>query len=158
MPDQPSLLQWVPTAVGAGLAGAIAMTLFMHAVSLLNLARAPMIVAVGSLFTKRRDNALPVGWAVHLSAGTVFGILYGFAMVGFPESGLGLCIGIGALIGTIHGIATAIALVAAVSEQHPLEEFRTVGFNVALTHAVGHIVYGLVVGLIVGLALPQMGN
>ena len=56
-------------------------------------------------------------------------------------------------MGIFHGIVVSMVLVMAVSDSHPLEQFREAGFGVAISHFIGHVVYGLTVGIVFGLSM-----
>lgn len=136
----------------AGTAGAIAMYIAMRIINLAGWAEGDMILAVGSLATKRRDNAFAVGIAIHLSTAVVFAFLYMLALsslgfVKFPGAMIS-----GAFFGVFHGIFVSLGLVWVASDQHPLEEFRGATLPIGVMHFVGHVVFGGVVGLVISLS------
>jgi hypothetical protein len=136
----------------AGLLGAVAMTVVMRGISSTRWARADMIVAVGSLLTKSRDNAFLVGLFLHGISAVVFGVVYGLLLLagGMATWPAGLFAGAG--IGVFHGLVVSLSLCWLVAEQHPVEEFRHVSIAVAFAHFVGHVAYGAVVGLALAFA------
>lgn len=136
----------------AGLIGAVAMTAAMRLMSRTHWARADMIIAVGSLLTKSRDNALLVGWFLHGISAIVFGIVYALLLLAGEMATWPAALFVGAGIGVLHGLVVSLSLCWLVAEQHPLEEFRNVSVAVAFTHFLGHVVYGAVVGLVIALA------
>jgi len=81
----------------------------------------------------------------------MFAFLYVILISLFAPTSLAAAIGAGAMIGVFHGVAFGFLLVVTVAEHHPLEQFRSAGFEVAIAHFVGHVIYGLLVGLVVGL-------
>jgi len=139
-------------AITAGLVGAGAMWAAMRLIERAGPPTGGMVMAVGSLLTRSRDNALPVGIAVHLFSAITFGVLYTvlIRMVGltawphafFTAGGLGL----------FHGLVVSLALVWIVSDNHPLTEFRKATPLIFLSHFAGHIVFGFVVGLVISIA------
>jgi hypothetical protein len=136
----------------AGLCGALAMTAVMKLVARSGWARGDMIVAVGSLFTKTRETAFPVGLILHTLSAVVFGQIYTVLLIGLELSAWPSAFFAGVGFGVFHGLIVSLALCWVVADQHPLEEFRRAGVSVALTHFIGHIAYGAVVGLVIALA------
>ena len=136
----------------AGLLGALAMTATMRLLAQTGWARADMIVAVGSLLTKTRENAVMVGVFVHLISAIFFGILYAILLMGLDLSHWPMGFVVGAFFGVFHGLVVSLTLCWVVADQHPVEEFRSVGVSVAVAHFVGHVVFGAVVGLVIALA------
>lgn len=114
-------------------------------------AKANMVVALGSLITRKRDNAFRVGATIHLCAAIVFALLYAtsMALLGFTRWPAAMMLGGG--IGFVHGLIVSLGLVWVVAEQHPLEEYNDAGLAIGLSHLVGHVVYGLVVGFVIAL-------
>lgn len=107
-----------------------------------------MIVALGSLLTRRRDNAWAVGAIIHLASAVVFAYLYSLALMTlgltvFPQAQIA-----GLAIGFVHGLLVSVALVWVVAERHPLEEFSKAGLQVGVTHVAGHVAFGLAVGMV----------
>jgi hypothetical protein len=135
----------------AGLIGAAAMTGVMKLIARTHWARADMIVAVGSLLTKSRENAFLVGLFLHGISAVVFGIIYSLLLLAGQLATWPAGLFAGAGIGIFHGLVVSLSLCWLVSDQHPLEEFRHVSVSVAFSHFVGHVVYGAVVGLVVAL-------
>lgn len=146
------LLKYLGTALVAGVAGGLAMQLAMRLIGRGNELKGDMILALGSLITKSRDNAYRVGLIVHVTAAIGFGLVYTLLMVtlGYTEMPMSLMLGLG--VGTLHGLIVSLMLVWVVADQHPLEEFKEADLLVGLSHMAGHVVYGGVIGLIVGLS------
>jgi hypothetical protein len=146
------LVKYLCTALVAGIIGGLAMELAMWAISRAGLAKGDMILALGSLLTKTRENAYRVGFIIHATAAIGFALVYTLLMVtlGYTSLPLSLMLGLG--VGALHGIIVSLMLVWVVSDQHPLEEFKEADLLVGLTHFAGHVVYGGVIGLIVGLS------
>lgn len=132
----------------AGLIGTAGMTLFLTIVTKSGIAHADMVRSVGSLFTRSLDNSYKTGIIIHTGWGIFFGIIYTFIISNFNLSSIFLIISVGFLIGFIHGFAVSLLLVIAVAEHHPVEQFRTPGFAVAVAHFVAHLIYGTLVGIV----------
>lgn len=151
------LVKYLCTSLVAGVLGGLAMQLAMWLIGRanLNLAKGDMILALGSLITKSRDNAYRVGFIVHATAAIGFALVYTLLMVtlGYTHLPQSLTLGVG--IGIGHGLLVSLMLVWVVSDHHPLAEFKEADLLVGLSHFAGHVAYGAVVGFVVGL-MPLM--
>jgi uncharacterized membrane protein YagU involved in acid resistance len=145
-------LKIAATAAVAGFLGGAAMIGVMRLITRQDWAHYDMIVAVGSLVTRARENAYRTGAVIHGVSAIGFGVLYTVLMqkFGFAQLPAAFFAGIG--FGIVHGMIVSLMLVWVVAERHPLEEFREAGFAVGLVHFAGHVAYGAVVGLVVGIA------
>jgi len=138
------------TALGAisGLIGAFAMTAFMRKVSSTFSQRVDMILALGSYFTGKVENAASLGGLIHGVSGVFFGGIY-FAIMQamgalvFPYA---LFLGLG--FGFFHGLIMSYLLMFYASEKHPIEAYRKATLEEGLLHLVGHVIFGGVVGLL----------
>ncbi len=139
----------------AGILGTAGMSITMWAITQTRLANADMIRAVGSIITRSYENAFFPGLLAHFTVGILIAFVYAAFLNLFTLSSPASYAGMGALLGTMHGLAVTFALVIMVAEHHPLEQFRTAGAEVAIAHMVGHIVYGLIVGLVIGFSGPD---
>ena len=148
----PMIATFLVYAAVAGLLGALAMTAAMKLVARSGWARGDMIVAVGSLLTKTRENAAPVGLVMHALSAVVFAQIYAVLLIGLELSAWPSAFFAGVGFGVFHGLVVSLSLCWVVADQHPLEEFRNAGASVAFTHFVGHVVYGAVVGLVIAFA------
>lgn len=146
------ILGFLLTAIVAGVLGGLAMEGVLWIVGRGGWAKADMIVALGSLFTKTRDNAWRVGATIHTFSAIAFAMIYALIMVALHTTGMPMAMMLGAGIGFAHGLIVSLGLVWVVAEQHPLEEFNDAGLAIGLSHIVGHVVYGAVVGFVVGVA------
>ena len=146
------IVAFVLTSLVAGLAGGAAMEGVMWLISRAGWAHGSMIVALGGLLTKSRDNAFRVGAILHTISAIGFAAVYTMLMLclGLTHLPLSLMLGLG--VGVVHGMLVSLMLVWVVSESHPLPEFSEAGLEVGLSHFAGHVAYGAVVGLIVGLS------
>ena len=145
------LVKYLSTSLVAGVLGGLAMQVVMWLISRAGLTKGDMILALGSLITKSRDNAYRVGFIVHATAAIGFGFVYTLLMVtlGYTQMPHSLILGLG--VGVGHGLLVSLMLVWVVSDQHPLAEFKEADLLVGLSHFAGHVAYGGVVGLVVGL-------
>jgi hypothetical protein len=139
-------------AILAGLLGAGAMWLAMRLIERAGPPTGGMVVALGSLFTRSRDNALPAGLLVYFSAAVIFGLLYMVLMTRLELTTWPAALFTGAGFGFFHGLVVSLGLTWIVSDNHPLTEFRKVTPLVFLSHFAGHIVFGVVVGLVIAIA------
>jgi hypothetical protein len=135
----------------AGIVGTSGMSLAMWAITKSGMANAAMVRAIGSMFTKSYDESLKPGLIIHYISGILFAFLYVILISIFAPTSVAGVISIGAMIGLFHGVAFAFLLVIMVAEHHPLEQYRSAGFEVAIAHLAGHVIYGILVGLVVGL-------
>jgi hypothetical protein len=144
-------------AVIAGVTGTVFMSLVMWFIHERRWANADMIRAVGSMVTRRYDNALLPGLLLHVIAGCVFAVPYLLIMRAIGVTNWWVIAQVGLAIGTFHGAAMVFILMA-LSEKHPVEQFRTAGPAVGWAHVIGHMAYGTGVGLAVGLIGPRIGE
>ena len=146
------LLGYLGTAIVAGILGGLAMEWVMWLISRAGLARGDMILALGSLVTKTRENAYRVGLVLHVTAAIGFGLVYALLMLtlGYTHLPLSLMLGLG--VGAFHGIVVSLMLVWVIADRHPLEEFKEADLLVGVSHFAGHVAYGAVVGVVVGLS------
>jgi len=146
------LVKYLCTSLVAGILGGLAMELVMWLISRAGLARGDMVLALGSLLTKTRENAHRVGLVIHVTAAVGFAFVYCLLMVtlGYTHMPMTLMLGLG--VGVLHGLIVSLMLVWVVADHHPLEEFKEADLLVGLTHLAGHVAYGGVVGLVVGLS------
>jgi hypothetical protein len=141
------------TALIAGFFGMLAMELVMWLITRRGWAQGNMIVALGSLVTKKRENAFVTGGILHVIAAFFFALLYLLAMLQFGFTHLPAAFFAGICFGLLHGMVVTLALVWVVSDQHPLEEFQDAGLAVGVSHIAGHVAYGAIVGLVIGILL-----
>jgi hypothetical protein len=147
-----TLITFLLTALVAGVLGGLAMEGVLWLLGAAGWAKADMIVALGSLLTKSRENAWRVGAILHLVSAIGFATLYAMLMVTLDYTNMPAAMMLGGGVGFVHGLIVSLALVWVVAEQHPLEEFSEAGLAIGLSHIIGHVVFGLVVGVIVGIS------
>jgi hypothetical protein len=146
------IVKFLGFAALAGILGALAMTAVMRLLASTGWARGDMIVAVGSLLTRSRENAQMVGVFLHLISAVFFGMVYTLLLmaIGFTTWPAGLIAG--GFFGVFHGLVVSLTLCWIVADQHPVEEFRHVSVSVAISHFIGHVAFGAVAGLVVSFA------
>jgi hypothetical protein len=146
------ILTFLLTTIVAGVLGGIAMEGVLWLVGRGGWAKADMVVALGSLFTKSRETAWRVGALIHSIAAIGFAMAYLLLMVALGSTALPWSMVLGVGVGFLHGLIVSLGLVWVVAEQHPLEEFNEAGMAIGLSHVLGHVFYGGMVGLVVGIA------
>jgi hypothetical protein len=143
---------FLSTALMAGVLGGVAMEGVLWMIGAAGWAKADMIVALGGMVTKSRNNAWRVGALVHAIAAVVFAVLYTLLIMQLGYTSMPSTMLLGGAIGFGHGLIVSLGLVWVVAERHPMEEFNEAGLAIGLSHLVGHVVYGAVVGLVVGVS------
>jgi hypothetical protein len=146
------ILKIAVTAVVAGVLGGSAMVVVMRLITRAEWARYDMIVALGSLVTRSKENAFRTGAIIHVFSAVGFALLYSAIMWRFGLNQMPTAPFAGLLFGIVHGMIVSLLLVWIVAEQHPLVEFREAGLAVGLVHFAGHVAYGATVGLVIGIS------
>jgi hypothetical protein len=136
--------------IAAGIVGTALMTGVMWFIHRSGWANADMTRALGSLITRRYENSLLPGVAIHFTGGCIFAIGYLLVIRSLDLQSIPPSIAVGAALGTFHGAAMSFILMALVAETHPVERFRKAGVEVAAAHVAGHVAYGVGVGLVAG--------
>jgi hypothetical protein len=156
MEAAPSLpiLRIAATAVVAGILGGSAMVGVMKLITRAEWARYDMIVAVGSMVTRTRENGFRAGAVIHIVSAAAFALLYTIVMWKFGLAHFPTAFFTGVAFGIVHGIIVSLMLVWIVAERHPLVEFQEAGLAVGLVHFAGHVAFGAVVGFVIGIAAP----
>ena len=115
-----------------------------------------MLRALGSIFTRRLDYALPIGAAVHCIVGCACAFFYIGTWNLFPFAGIVQLTTLGVLVGFGHGLLVSLLLMTAVSEHHQLARFRKAGFGIALAYLTAHLAYGFTIGLGAAVYNPKL--
>lgn len=146
------ILNYLLTSLVAGALGGAAMIWVMGLMTRGGLAKGNMIVALGGMVTRSRDNAFRVGLVLHVISAIGFAMVYAMLMLwlGATEMPTALIVGVGA--GFFHGLIVSLMLVWVVAEGHPFDEYNEAGLAVGLSHLIGHVAYGAIVGLVVGVS------
>lgn len=147
-----SIAAYLLTSFLAGVFGITAMEAVMWRMGQAQWAKGSMIIALGALITRRRENAFRTGLILHVISATLFALLYTLAMESLGLALWPTALFVGTGFGVFHGIVVSLALVWVVAEQHPLEEFNEAGLAVGLIHFAGHVAYGAAVGLVIAVA------
>ena len=135
----------------AGITGTLLMSVLMTFVNHVGWARADMIRALGSIVTGSEDKSVAPGLLIHFGSGILFAFPYVFILGSINVHSVAGVIGIGGLMGFVHGFAMSFVLVAAVAEKHPVPRFQEAGFEVAAAHVLGHVGYGVGVATVAAL-------
>lgn len=144
------ILMFLVTSLAAGLVGGAAMEVVMAVFARLGGPKANMIVALGGLLTKSRDNAFRVGLILHAISAIGFAMVYAMAMIALGVTHLLTSVAFGAGLGLGQGLIVSLMLVWVVADEHPLPEFSEAGLTVGLSHLLGHVAFGALVGFVVG--------
>ena len=150
------VMEFLKTAL-SGMIATTGMSLTMWFITRSKIAEADMIRALGSLVTKKKNNAFQVGLLIHFVSGVAFAIPYSLVLDILNIERVLISTLSGAVLGFFHGFIVSFMLVAFVAQNHPLEEFREPGLSIAASHIAGHIVYGLLVGCMYILLGVQYG-
>lgn len=148
-----------PLIIGAVVA-TLAMTTVMSGSQMWGLSRMSIPFMLGTMVTKNRDRAMPIGFGIHIVNGLLFALLYyGIFYVLGPSWWLGL------LIGVAHFLVVFLAALPMLPGIHPrmaserdgpeptrqLEPPGYLGLNYGMrTPIVGlvaHALYGVILGL-----------
>ena len=146
------IASYLSSAVVAGVFGGGAMIGAMWLMTEKGIARGNMIVALGGLVTKSRNNAFRVGLILHIISAIGFAMVYSMLMMWIGATALPQALYVGIGVGILHGLLVSLMLVWVVADEHPFEEYTDAGLAVGLTHLLGHVVYGAVVGLVIGIS------
>lgn len=134
----------------AGIAGTLAMTVFMLLPARLGIARVDVVRAAGAFVTKNRETAFVPGMVIHLGAGVLFAYVYYWF---FHLSHLPLNALTGLFGGLVHGAVVMLIVGVAVLEHHPMKRYQRRGPMTGFAQVLGHAVYGTVVGAVLGAML-----
>jgi len=140
----------------AGLLATAAMSGTLYTIHWRGLAEADMVRAIGSLVTRKEENAILPGLILHFLSGIVFSFLYVIVWSSLPLEGFVHYVALGALTGFAHGLVVSFVLVVLVAEHHPVPRFQQAGIDVALAHLAAHVIFGLLVGIVTGSYLVRL--
>jgi hypothetical protein len=140
----------------AGLAASTVRAALLEMISKLRVTHVDMIKAIGTLYHGDYYHSLMRGYVTHYAFGMVSAFIYLFLLSVFQPATIAGYTAFGALIGFFHGCVVSYTLTVIVDEDHPLKEFRTYGFEVAIYYWAAQVVFGLVVGAIVGTVHPKL--
>jgi hypothetical protein len=148
-------------ALAGGFVGTLVLTTALRTANELGLTRVDLPFLLGTALTGDRVRAKAVGYLLHLVAGEMFALVYYGIFSAVDASGWAL----GALLGLLHGIVSATALVnillpavhprmgstlSAANSQPLLEPpgflLRNYGRGTPIATLLAHVAYGAIVG------------
>jgi hypothetical protein len=154
-------------ALAGGFVGTLVLTTALRTANELGLTRVDLPFLLGTALTGDRARAKAIGYLLHLVAGEVFALIYLAIFSAIDTSGWAL----GALLGLLHGIVSATALVnillpavhprmgstLSAANSHPLLEppgflLRNYGRSTPIATLLAHLAYGAIVGGFVSMA------
>jgi hypothetical protein len=157
----------VSGALAGGFVGTLVLTTALRTANELGLTRVDLPFLLGTALTGDRARAKALGYLLHLVAGELFALIYFVIFSAIDTSGWAL----GALLGLLHGIVSATALVnillpavhprmgstLSAADSHPLLEppgflLRNYGRGTPIATLVAHVAYGAIVGGFVSMA------
>ena len=148
-------------ALAGGFVGTLVLTTGLRTANELGVTRIDLPFLLGTAFTRDRARAKALGYLLHLAAGELFALVYYAIFTAIDSSGWLL----GALLGLLHGIVSATALVnillpvvhprmgsaLSAADSSPLLEppgflLRNYGRATPTATLLAHIAYGAIVG------------
>ena len=148
-------------ALAGGFVGTLVLTTALRTANELGLTRIDLPFLLGTAFSRERTRAKALGYLLHLAAGEAFALIYYAIFAALDTSGWLL----GALLGLLHGIVSATALVnillpvvhprmgstLSAADSSPLLEppgflLRNYGRGTPTATLLAHIAYGAIVG------------
>jgi hypothetical protein len=151
----------VSGALAGGFVGTLVLTTALRTANELGLTRVDLPFLLGTALTGDRARAKAVGYLLHLVAGEMFALIYYAIFSAVDASGWAL----GAVLGLLHGIVSATALVnillpavhprmgstLSAADSHPLLEppgflLRNYGRGTPIATLLAHLAYGAIVG------------
>jgi hypothetical protein len=151
----------VSGALAGGFVGTLVLTTALRTANELGLTRVDLPFLLGTAVTGDRARAKAVGYLLHLAAGEMFALIY-FAIFTAIDTGGWL---LGALLGLLHGVVSATALVnillpavhprmgstLSAANSNPVLEppgflLRNYGRGTPIATLVAHVAYGAIVG------------
>ena len=155
-------------ALAGGFVGTLVLTTGLRTANELGLTRIDLPFLLGTALTRDRTRAKALGYLLHLAAGEGFALVY-YAIFAALDTGGWL---LGALLGLLHGIVSATALVnillpvvhprmgspLSAADSSPLLEppgflLRNYGRGTPIATLLAHTAYGAIVGGFASLAV-----
>jgi hypothetical protein len=153
--------------LAGGFVGTLVLTTTLRTANELGLTRVDLPFLLGTAVARDRARAKALGYVLHLAAGEAFALVYYAIFVAVDTGGWPL----GALLGLLHGIVSATALVnillpvvhprmgsaLSAADSSPLLEppgflMRNYGRGTPIATLLAHIAYGAIVGGFTSLA------
>jgi hypothetical protein len=154
-------------ALAGGFVGTLVLTTALRTANEVGLTRVDLPFLLGTALTGDRARAKALGYLLHLVAGEMFALIYYAIFSAIDTSGWLL----GALLGLLHGIVSATALVnillpavhprmgstLSAADNHPVLEppgflLRNYGRGTPIATLLAHVAYGAIVGGFVSLS------
>jgi hypothetical protein len=154
-------------ALAGGFVGTLVLTTALRAANELRLTRVDLPFLLGTVVTGDRARAKALGYVLHVAAGEVFALVYYAVLTAIDTTGWL----IGALLGLLHGIVSATALVnvllpvihprmgstLSAADSSPLLEppgflMLNYGRGTPIATVVAHVAYGGIVGGLASIA------
>jgi len=154
-------------ALAGGFLGTLVLTTGLRTANELGLTRIDLPFLLGTALTSDRARAKALGYLLHLAAGELFALIYYAIFAAIDTSGWLL----GALLGLLHGIVSATALVnillpvahprmgsaLSAADSSPLLEppgflLRNYGHGTPIATLLAHVAYGAIVGGLASIA------
>jgi len=148
-------------ALAGGFVGTLVLTTTLRMANELGLTRIDLPFLLGTAVSRDRARAKALGYLLHLAAGELFALIYYAIFAATDSSGWWL----GALLGVLHGIASATALVnillpvvhprmgseLSAADSSPLLEppgflMLNYGRGTPIATLLAHLAYGAIVG------------
>ena len=133
----------------AGFIATVGITLVLWAISKTGWTNADMVRAIGSFFTKSYERSLAVGLVIHFVNGMIIAAVYLHVLSILRLSNLSAEVAFGGLIGFGHGLIISW-LIVRFADMHPVAQFRSADYQVAIAHTIGHVAYGMLMGAAFG--------
>lgn len=154
------------SALAGGFVGTLVLTTTLRGANELGLTRVDLPFLLGTAVTADRARAKAIGYLLHLVAGELFALVYLAILAATDTDGWA----IGALLGLLHGVVSATALVnvllpavhprmgstLSAADSSPLLEppgflMRNYGRGSLVATLLAHIAYGTIVGGLIAL-------
>lgn len=140
----------------AGILASTGRVIFLELISKLRAVHVDMIKAIGTLYHGEYGHPLLRGFGAHYFFGIISAFIYLFLLSVIQPGTVVSSAAFGGLIGFFHGCVVSFTLTVVVDEDHPIQQFRTYGYEVVLYHWIAQILYGLVLGAIIGTVHPRL--
>ena len=147
-------------AVIAGAAGALAMLMVIYGGRAMGMTRMDLLKTLGTMLNpKAEGNTVYIlGMMMHLMMGAAFGLAHAGLLHAFEPTSDGGALGLGLLIGLVHGAVVIMAMPMMLTMGHPLVKSGDMpapgplmtGFGkmTPMGMLMAHAVFGLVTGII----------
>ena len=147
-------------AILAGLVGALAMLVVIYGGKAMGMTEMDLLKTLGTMVAPKStgNSAYMIGLMMHLMMGAVFGIVHAAVLTGFDPSSNGAAVGLGVVIGAVHGMIVTAMMPPMLTMAHPLVRsgempqpgnlMTGLGKMTPMGMVMAHIVFGVVTGAI----------